>query len=200
MQRGYWIRSKPIYGSLVWQSPAAAHLVIAAGEGGIAVLKLFQQMYPREPIQVLYAGQPKTGRDYAEILGSTVPEGLQICNSEAELLETLKTQLGNYHMGTQFYVAGPEAFLWQVMKSLGQVGVQDADVHKELAGTLARPVYCVHCKTITEAVHHNIFSCSHCGRKLFVRDHFSRRLGAYMGLMVDAEQPGNIPKIEEVYP
>jgi hypothetical protein len=35
---------------------------------------------------------------------------------------------------------------------------------------------------------------------LFVRDHFSRRLGAYMGLMVDAESPGELPEIEEIYP
>jgi hypothetical protein len=32
-----------------------------------------------------------------------------------------------------------------------------------------------------------------------VRDHFSRRLGAFMGVMVDAEAPGEIPAIEEVF-
>ena len=30
-------------------------------------------------------------------------------------------------------------------------------------------------------------------RSLFVRDHFSRRLAAFMGVKVDAEVPGEIP-------
>jgi hypothetical protein len=33
-----------------------------------------------------------------------------------------------------------------------------------------------------------------------VRDHYSRRLAAYMGFQVDAEAPGMIPRIESVYP
>lgn len=202
MQRGYWIRSKPIYGSLVWQHPAAAHLVVAAGEGGIAVLKLFQQMYPREPVQLLYTDLQSAGKNYGEIISQIVPESesFKLFDSEQTLLNELSGKLDQSKMGTQFYVAGSEAFTWEVMRKLREAGVQDGDVQKELSGTLARPVYCVHCKTITRDVHHNIFPCSNCGRHLFVRDHFSRRLGAYMGVMVDAEEPGNIPQIEEVYP
>jgi len=33
---------------------------------------------------------------------------------------------------------------------------------------------------------------------LEVRDHFSRRLGAYMGVRIDAEVPGEVPR-EEVF-
>ena len=58
----------------------------------------------------------------------------------------------------------------------------------------------VHCRTITRGVHTNIVSCSGCGRSLFVRDHFSRRLGAYMGFQIDAEVPGEVPAAEVVYP
>ena len=53
---------------------------------------------------------------------------------------------------------------------------------------------------MTQNAHHNIVTCTGCQRQLFVRDHFSRRLGAYMGLMVDAEEPGILPTIDEVYP
>jgi predicted RNA-binding Zn-ribbon protein involved in translation (DUF1610 family) len=200
MQRGYWIRSKPLYDSLVWQTPAVVHLVVAGGEGGIAVLKLFQQMYPKDPIQVLYADLPTAEKNYSDILQQIVLEELDICDSEESLLENLEQRLKDCTMGTHFYVAGSEAFMWQVLQKTRAAGVQDVDVQKELCGTLARPVYCVHCKTITRDVHHNVFPCSNCGRHLFVRDHFSRRLGAYMGVMVDAEEPGNIPQIEEVYP
>jgi hypothetical protein len=38
----------------------------------------------------------------------------------------------------------------------------------------------------------NIVQCVGCERWLLVRDHYSRRLAAYMGVMVDAEVPGRI--------
>jgi len=200
MERGYWIRSKPIYDSLIWRTQATGHFVIAEGEGGIAVLKLFQQMCPREPIKLLFADDSTSAKNYVDIIKSLVPEGLQVCKSKQEVLDTVKALLPDCLMGTRFYVAGTEAFIWAVIEELKQYGVQDSEVEKELCGTLARSVYCVHCKTITHDVHHSIQPCSGCGRHLFVRDHFSRRLGAYMGFMIDAEEPGNIPESKEVYP
>lgn len=200
MERGYWIRSKPLYDSLVWKQHATGHVVIAQGEGGLAVLKLFQQMCPREPIKLLFADEDSATRKYADIIQTMVPEGLQICESEQTVLTALREQLPDCLMGTQFYVAGSEAFIWAVLGELKVYGVQDRNVEKELSGTLARCVYCVHCKTTDKNVHHSIHQCSGCGRHLFVRDHFSRRLGAYMGVMIDAEEPGKIPVPEEIYP
>ncbi len=66
-------------------------------------------------------------------------------------------------------------------------------------GSLARRVYCVHCRTATEDVRTNIVRCTGCERWLLVRDHYSRRLAAYMGVMADAEAPGELPPIKEVY-
>jgi hypothetical protein len=42
-------------------------------------------------------------------------------------------------------------------------------------------------------VKETIAVCPGCGSSLQVRDHFSRRLAAFMGVKVDAETPGNIP-------
>jgi len=42
----------------------------------------------------------------------------------------------------------------------------------------------------------NIVTCPSCEAALFVRDHFSRRLAAFMGVKVDAEVPGEIPEAE----
>lgn len=198
MERGYWIRSKPIYTSLVWHEKATSHLVVAQGQGGMAVLKLFQLMHPKQPISVLYT--PTAGADYAKTLQKVVPEGLQILASELEVLAQLKALLPTMLMGMRLYVAGSEDFMWSVAEVVKSFGIEDADIMKEIAGTLARPIYCVHCKAITHGVTTNIGKCSGCGRMLFVRDHFSRRLGAYMGLMIDAESPGEFPEIEEIYP
>jgi len=200
MERQYWIRSKPIYTSLLWYEKATAHFVIAEGDGGMAVLKLLQQKYPAQIVTGFFAKSSDSLKDYAEIISSLAPDEFTVFSNADETLKALKKSLADCCMGTRFYVAGSENFIWLVAKQLYTFGVQDDDIDKELSGTLARNVYCVHCKAITKNVHHDIASCEGCHRKLFVRDHFSRRLAAYMGIMVDAEQPGALPTINEVYP
>ena len=43
-------------------------------------------------------------------------------------------------------------------------------------------------------------TCSHCGLSLLVRDHYSRRIGAFQGVCIDAEEPGTVPQPEELFP
>jgi hypothetical protein len=45
----------------------------------------------------------------------------------------------------------------------------------------------------------NIVKCAHCGTNLLVRDHYSKRLAAFQGVCVDAEVPGELPEIVEVF-
>jgi len=200
MERGYWIKSKPVYTSLVWHEKATSHLVLAAGIGGMAALKLFQQMHPAQPVTVLYARYAQMEVDYSATLKKIVPENLHVFKFEEDLLTELKGIMPHMRMGLRIYVAGSEGFIWDVAKTVKPFGVEDAHIMKELTDTLARSVYCVHCKAVTKSVTTNIVSCCGCERMLFVRDHFSRNLGAYMGLMVDAESPGELPAIEEIYP
>ena len=200
MERGYKIRSRPDYQSLAWRGKAQAHVVVARGKGGMGVLQLFQQMYPREPVHVIYVRDADEEVDYADTLGKVLGEDLHCYETEQEGLYAFYCMLSNCRMGTQFYMAGSESFIWSAVKLAKLHGVQEDDVMKQIVATLARPVYCVHCKGMTPDVTTNIASCGKCGRKLFVRDHFSRILGAYMGLQVDAEDPGQVPAIEEVYP
>lgn len=200
MEKGYSIKSKPIYGTLEWQNYAMHHVVIAEGEGGKALLKLFQQKLPREPLYVLYLATDSQAEKYAVTVQKLVTEPVTITDSKPALLEALKHALTSCYMGTQFYVAGTEGFIWTVAAELRHAGVDDRNVFKELCGSLGRRVYCVHCKTTNEDVHHNIHVCTGCGRHLIVREHFSRLMGAYMGFMIDAEVPGEIPEAEEIYP
>lgn len=200
MERGYWIKSKPAYTSLVWHEKATSHLVLATGIGGMTVLKLFQQMYPIQPVTVLYARYAQMDADYSETLKKVVPENLHIFKFEEDLLSKLKEMLPAARMGLRLYAAGSEGFIWDVARTAKPFGVEDAEIMKELTDTLARSVYCVHCKSVARNVTTNIVPCCDCERMLFVRDHFSRNIGAYMGLMVDAEFPGELPAIEEIYP
>ena len=96
-------------------------------------------------------------------------------------------------MGTQFYLAGTEGLIGQAERDIMATGVPHHDIQKEHRGATLRRVQCVHCKGITENVATDPFPCSHCGLNLFVRDHYSRRLAAFQGVNIDAEDPGLVP-------
>jgi hypothetical protein len=117
----------------------------------------------------------------------------------AALLEQFRSTLGQSLMGTRLYVAGPESFIGLVMKIALEFNLNKDEIRAEECGTLARRVYCIHCRATTESVQTNIVRCVECQRWLLVRDHYSRRLAAYMGVMVDAEAPGELPPLEQVF-
>ena len=102
-------------------------------------------------------------------------------------------------MGIRLYISGTEPFIWTVTNLALAFGVKEDEIQQELADSQARQIACVHCNALTYPVRNNIAPCAGCGRHLLVRDHFSRRLNAYMGVQVDAEVPGEIPEIVEVF-
>lgn len=198
MLPGYWINSKPVYKSLEWEYLARSHIVLGQGAAGRSILRLYQLKPPQGAIKVLYV--PAEGEDYTSSLQALMGSQLHVLE-DAKALWYFFDQLLQYStMGTKIYAVGNEQFLWEATTVAAKHGVMNADVMREQTDTLARSVYCVHCKTTTHNVKTNIAACVGCQRYLFVRDHFSRRLNAYMGLMVDAEEPGNVPTAEEIYP
>jgi dimethylamine monooxygenase subunit C len=86
-----------------------------------------------------------------------------------------------------------------VMKIALEFNLNKDEIRAEECGTLARRIYCIHCRAVTESVRTNIVQCIGCARWLLVRDHYSRRLAAYMGVMADAEAPGELPPLKEVF-
>jgi dimethylamine monooxygenase subunit C len=115
------------------------------------------------------------------------------------LLDRFRAILGQSLMGTRLYVAGPESFIGLAMKIALEFNLNKDEIRAEECGTLARRVYCIHCRATTENVRTNIVRCVDCERWLLVRDHYSRRLAAYMGVMVDAEAPGELPPVKEMF-
>jgi ferredoxin-NADP reductase len=200
MEAGYRIRSQPEYKGLSWQDHATAHLILAQGAGAKTVINMLHQQHSDQPITLLYAHQSHEDINYVSELKALLHADQHVFDDEKITLKALKLLLPFMFMGTRVYVAGSQEFIWAVADAVKAFGIDDADIIKELSGTQARSVYCVHCKAITHHATNNITECIGCQRMLFVRDHFSRNLGAYMGLMVDAEDPGALPEIEEIYP
>ncbi len=189
------IKSRPVYGVLELR-PGTLHLVVADGEGAEAVIDMLTRTTDRSAVlatmHIIYAPGPN-GTDLSPALqalgaaqffrGPTIPT----------LLPRLARVLSDAHMGTQFYLAGTEGLIGQAEREIMATGFPFAAIQKEHRGSTVRRVQCVHCKGITENVATDPFKCGHCGLNLFVRDHYSRRLAAFQGVNIDAEDPGQVP-------
>lgn len=190
------IKSRPVYGVLT-PRPGPAHLIVADGEGAEAVVALFAQA-PDLPAKsdVIYI-PGANGTDLTETLAALGAARFHRAPTYAAVRSRIVKMLGDAHMGVQVYVTGTESLMGQVQRDAMEAGLPHDAVQTEHRGSLARRVQCVHCKGITENVTTDPFVCSHCGLNLFVRDHYSRRLAAFQGVNIDAEDPGEVPPAVE---
>jgi DNA-directed RNA polymerase subunit RPC12/RpoP len=182
------IKSRPVYEALRIDPAGRAHLVVTdlpALPGGLGGLEF---------------GDVETWVVKLAAPGIPAPGGpARAFRAVADLLATLAVRLAREAAGLRLYAVGTEAFLWDAHRVAAQAGLGQGEVYLSHAGSLKRRVYCSHCKTMNEDVTTSLVKCRACGANLFVRDHFSRRLAAFMGVAVDAEVPGEIPPVEVLY-
>jgi NAD(P)H-flavin reductase len=198
------IRSKPVYVPLSPDTGGRTHLLVGHGVGAERLLALIADLQATgasdlESRRLLYVSDAAAPNAVASVERAPVGHR-EIFTDTAALLAGLRSVFASSLMGTRLYVAGPEAFMGQVMKLAAEFNLNGDEIRAEECGSLARRVLCIHCRTITEDVKTNIVECVNCHRWLIVRDHYSRRFAAYMGVMVDAEVPGERPAVEEVFP
>ncbi|MQT11491.1 dimethylamine monooxygenase subunit DmmA family protein [Segnochrobactrum spirostomi] len=195
------IKSRPQYPGLVLDPKARLHLIAAEGEGALAVLALAAAGGPDFPAKtvVYYTPGGSAGAGHVGSLEALGLDALHVTPTVPTLLTRLDVHLATATMGTRLYTAGAEGFLGQVVQLGERHGIDHLSIRTEHCGSLARRVQCVHCKGITENVTTSIVPCAHCGLSLLVRDHYSRRLAAFMGVCVDAEAPGEVPAAEEIF-
>ncbi|WP_020181414.1 dimethylamine monooxygenase subunit DmmA family protein [Methylopila sp. M107] len=194
------IKSRPVYKGLVFDEKARRHLVAAEGEGALAALDAFVEAGDAmAATTVVYTPGGSAGEDHAAKLAALKPDALHVMPTVETALIRLNGLLATAQMGTRLYAAGVEGFVGQVVAAGIEHGVEPYSIRTEHRGSLARRVQCVHCKGFMENVTVSPIDCAHCGVPLLVRDHYSRRLGAFQGVSIDAEAPGDVPPAEELY-
>jgi dimethylamine monooxygenase subunit C len=198
------IKSKPIYEPLRADIGGRYHLMLGSGVGREPLQRVLAQLREAQPealarTQVLYVPAPGETGGAADYFQGEGPGAVRLFESSGALLEEFRTLLERSLMGTRLYVGGPESFIGIVMKLALEFNLNKDEIRAEECGTLARRIHCIHCRAIAEDVRTNIVKCTGCGLWLLVRDHYSRRLAAYMGVMADAEAPGELPEIKEVF-
>lgn len=198
------IRSKPVYAPLQPDLGGRYHVMVGHGVGAGPLVRLLSDFGKAAPdamsrTRVWYMLEPAAHAAGADSFRDAQVAELRSFQNVDSLLTDLTAAMGQALMGTRLYVAGPESFMGLVMRIAYQFNLVQDEVRAEECGTLARRVHCIHCHQTIENVHTNIVECTACHRWLVVRDHYSRRLAAYMGVMVDAEAPGERPEIKEVF-
>ncbi|MCC6073652.1 dimethylamine monooxygenase subunit DmmA family protein [Pseudomonas sp. GCM10022188] len=114
--------------------------------------------------------------------------GQRGCGSTDLLEVRLLTLLSSAPVGTRLYVCGDETFAWRIYRLARNSGLLAEEIELVKAGS-QRELYCVHCATMQTIGRETETTCCHCGVQLLVREHFSRRLGAYMGVCINPDQP-----------
>lgn len=185
------IKSRPVYAGLKPDPYAKQNVLIANADGAVAVAEMLHQADDgfAQRCTILLVGQVPAEIDTA-FKSSTIWRFPTLQTALVRLGVVLSTA----RMGTRIYAAGDEPLLGMVVKTAVEHGVEHNSVRTEHRGSTKRRVQCVHCKGITDDVTTNPVTCAHCGTALLVRDHYSRRIGAFQGVRIDAETPGDIPK------
>jgi len=191
-------KSKPVYTPLRADTSGRFHLMLGLAEGAAALHRVVDELHAVAPdslgrtrVLLSHTAEPFQGLELAAV---------HVFESTTALLADFRATLERSLMGTRLYVAGPENFIGRALQIALSFNLNKDEIRTEHCGTHARRVHCVHCRATTEDVRTNIVRCSGCCRWLAVRDHYSRRLAAYMGVMADAEAAGELPPVQEVYP
>jgi predicted RNA-binding Zn-ribbon protein involved in translation (DUF1610 family) len=196
------IKSRPVYTGVSFDPAARKHVFALEAEGAQALIE--QVRTPGEgeisKTDILYTPTSAAPSNHDKSLINLKPHNFWMAPTIPVLLNRFNVVLQTAHMGTQIYIAGTEGFIGQTMQVALDHGIDFNSLKTEHRGSEARRVQCVHCKGFTENVTTSPFTCSHCGLSLLVRDHYSRRLAAFQGVCIDAEEPGTAPAPEVKFP
>ena len=162
--------------------PAATRCLLAVGDGPEGAERVARTLgLPGHvPVTLLH-------------LSPSTPDVQAVERAVADALATAAT-------GVRLAVCGDEVFVRRVVALARGAGLNPDEVAIRIHGSRARRVVCMHCKTITDGASTAVAVCDGCGRHLQVYQHFSRRLGAFMGFQVDAEAPGELPPETRPWP
>lgn len=188
------IISRPVYGTLEPRD-GSAHLFIADAQGAEAIIDVATPQIMAKA-HIIFVSK---GGNFSENLRKLGAAQFYEGPSYEAAVSRIRKALMDAKMGLQVYLAGTEGLMGQAQHEAMQAGIPHTAIQTEHRGSTARRMQCVHCKGTTEDVTTDPFVCAHCGLNLFVRDHYSRRLAAYQGVCIDAEDPGNVPASKGIY-
>ena len=109
----------------------------------------------------------------------------------ADFLNAVTQALQAKKAGIHSVVIGSESFIWMTHQCLQTFGClkEEMTLILNIKAGQKRNVYCVHCGHQQQTEEQEFCTCEHCQVHLYIRTHFSQRLGAYMGVCANAHEP-----------
>ncbi|WP_159708904.1 dimethylamine monooxygenase subunit DmmA family protein [Arthrobacter sp. 18067] len=107
-----------------------------------------------------------------------------------EALSQLRSALGCSKVGVRLLLAGPTPDIRAAAAVAAECGLQQEEMTLLSEEAAPRAIYCPHCHstTTTLRVAGSEVRCKGCGTNLTTTDHFSRRMGAYLGYQAHVEE------------
>lgn len=111
-------------------------------------------------------------------------------SATTETLSVLRSALANSHVGVRLVIAGPPADIRAAAAAAAECGLLEGEVTLLAHQGGPRVIYCPHCRATTTTTREagSEVQCGGCRVNLAITDHFSRRLGAYLGYSAHAEE------------
>lgn len=190
------IKSRPVYPGLSPDPNARSNLIVCDPGGAEAAAELLARAdagFTRRTSIILAAEGLSAERRDALVKGLG-PAHVEVVADLRAAIARLHAILASATMGLRLYAAGTEPLIGSVVQAGAEHFIDPLSIRTEHRGSLKRRVQCVHCKGMIEDVTTNPVTCTHCGLLLLVRDHYSRRLAAFQGVCINAEDPDDKPE------
>lgn len=144
--------------------------------------------------QIILVTFGAAAREIGQARLAELPPAKPVTDIQPESLEDLAplhAALGASSVGVRILVVGSESEVYAARAAALRDGVLDEELVLEVVDARVRRVYCAHCGHISLALaaESDVVQCPSCKRNLVIYYHFSARKGAYLGYMVDAEDP-----------
>ncbi|MFM0740133.1 dimethylamine monooxygenase subunit DmmA family protein [Paraburkholderia xenovorans] len=176
--------SLPHYQTLRIREDARRHVVVVQADA-LAKIAAFIATLPEEPDVSTVLVQGDTSATSAT---SAIAYRASLFPTHDALARQFLATLDRAEIGMRLYICGDEAFIWRIRRLADEAGMLPEEIASQLEAA-PRAVYCVHCAashvydTLPEV------ACTGCGINLSVRQHFSQRAGAYLGVCADPDRP-----------
>lgn len=151
--------------------------VIAIGAAGADVARLWEA-------QIAAHAAAHPGTDPA------LRSHLFASNEQDQARAALLADVTQARVGWRLMLAGPADACLRLRAAAMESGTADDEMTVATTDVGLRTVQCAHCRTVTSAAVEleEVLTCRGCGRNLLVYYHVSRRQGAHLGFMIDAEE------------
>lgn len=190
------IKSRPVYPGLTPDLNARCNMIVCDPAGAEAVIELLARAdgaFAGRTNIILVAD--RSGAEAIRALEQRLrPASVEVVTDLNAAIARLVSVLATASMGLRLYAAGSEPLIGSVVQAGLEHFIDHLSIRTEHRGSLMRRVQCVHCKGMTENVTTNPVTCAQCGLLLLVRDHYSRRLAAFQGVCINAEDPHERPE------